>query len=61
MALRGHPLLGPRTLGCGYKGRRVILWTDGNEPGACRATPLYSCEMRDRMGDGRVQAHGCGR
>ena len=42
MALRGHPLLGPRTLGCGYKGRRVILWTDGNEPGACRATPLYT-------------------
>jgi riboflavin biosynthesis pyrimidine reductase len=29
-ALRDHPLLGPRTLGCGYKGRRVILWTDGN-------------------------------
>eukprot|EP00966_Prymnesium_polylepis_P233024 5389425-Prymnesium_polylepis.1 len=22
MALQGHPLLGPRTLGCGYKGRR---------------------------------------
>eukprot|EP00966_Prymnesium_polylepis_P050430 1167319-Prymnesium_polylepis.1 len=39
-ALRGHPLLGPRTLGCGCKGRRVILWTDGSEPGARRGTPL---------------------
>eukprot|EP00966_Prymnesium_polylepis_P268929 6212854-Prymnesium_polylepis.1 len=40
-ALWGHPLLGPRTVGCGYKSRRVILWTDGSELGARSGTPLY--------------------
>eukprot|EP00966_Prymnesium_polylepis_P185060 4289205-Prymnesium_polylepis.1 len=43
--LRGHPLLGPRTLGCGYKSRRVIMCgqTEVNLVHAVAAgTPLYN-------------------
>ena len=53
-ALRGHPLLGPRTLGCGYKSRRVILWTDGSEPGARRGAPLYADTRVSTQGSARA-------
>eukprot|EP00966_Prymnesium_polylepis_P032947 766788-Prymnesium_polylepis.1 len=50
------------TLGCGYKGRREILWTDGSEPGARRGTPLYETFFQETgVGLASIRSQHAGR